>query len=198
MCVQQRGVSDKSWKRPRGINALVLRAEKRWHNHPRQLPRAILNALDTHDAAEPEGYDLCLFVVGHESRREFAEEWQVANNHEVTCRMLDSLFHRRDRVFRRKAAALQDSLARRDCAGEDLGGLLGSGLAAMPDGLELQAERPKESRYFLHITNAFVGEPALGIFLFGLRLSMLNKVNAHLNLDSHRPVLADASPQKVN
>jgi hypothetical protein len=105
----------------------------------------------------------------------------MANNHEVTRRLLDSLFHRRDRVFRRKVVALQHSLARGDRAGEDLGGLLGAGLTAMPDGLELQAERPKESRDFLHIANAFVGEPALGIFLFGLRLSVLNKVNAHIS-----------------
>ena len=51
----------------------------------------------------------------------------------------------------------------------------------MPDGLELQAERPKESRDFLDIANTFVGEPALWIFLFGPRLSVLNKVNAHIN-----------------
>ena len=51
---------------PKRINALSLCAEKRWHNHPRQLPRAILNALDTHDAAEPEGNDLRLLVVRHE------------------------------------------------------------------------------------------------------------------------------------
>jgi hypothetical protein len=43
-----------------------LCAEKRWHNHPRQLPRAILSALDTHDAAELESNDLCLLVVRHE------------------------------------------------------------------------------------------------------------------------------------
>jgi hypothetical protein len=95
--------------------------------------------------------------------------------------VLDGLFHRRDRVFRRKIVALQHPLACGDCADEDLGGLLGAVLAAMPDGLELQAERPKESRDFLHIANAFVGEPALGVFLFGLRLSVLNKVNAHIN-----------------
>jgi hypothetical protein len=51
---------------PKRINALSLCAEKRWHNHPRQLPRAILNALDTHDAAELEGNDLRLLVVRHE------------------------------------------------------------------------------------------------------------------------------------
>jgi hypothetical protein len=50
----------------------------------------------------------------------------------------------------------------------------------MPDGRELQAERPKELRDFLHIANALAGEPALGIFLFGLRLSVLDKVNAHI------------------
>ena len=65
--------------------------------------------------------------------------------------------------------------------GVDLGGLLGPVLAAMPDGLELQAERPKESRDLLYIANAFVGEAALGVFLFGPRLSVLNKVNAHIN-----------------
>jgi hypothetical protein len=105
----------------------------------------------------------------------------VANNHVVARRLLDNLFHRRDRVFRRKAVTLQDSLARGDRAGEDLSGLLGAVLAAMPDGLELQAERPKEARDFLHILNAFVGEAALGVFLFGPRLSVLNKVNAHIN-----------------
>jgi hypothetical protein len=88
---------------------------------------------------------------------------------------------RRDRVFRREAVALQRSLARGDRAREDLGGLLGAVLAAMPDGLELQTERPKESRDLLYIANAFVGEPALGVFLFGPRLSVLNKVNAHIN-----------------
>jgi hypothetical protein len=51
----------------------------------------------------------------------------------------------------------------------------------MPDGLELQAERPKESRDLLYIANAFVGEAALAVFLFGPRLSVLNKVNAHIN-----------------
>jgi hypothetical protein len=141
----------------------------------------MLRALDTHDATELEGNDLCLLVVRDEQRRKFAKEWQVANNHEVTRRLLDSLFDRRDRVFRRKAAALQHSLARVDRAGKDLGGLLGAVLAALPNGLELQAERPQESRDFLHIANAFIGEPALGVFLFGPRLSMLNKVNAHIN-----------------
>ena len=67
----------------------------------------------------------------------------MANNHEVTHRLLDSLFHRRDRILWRKAVALQDSLACEDRAVEDLGGLLGTMLAAIPDGLELQAERPK-------------------------------------------------------
>ena len=51
---------------PKRINALSLCVEKRWHNHPRQLPRAILNALDTHDAAELEGNDLRLLIVRHE------------------------------------------------------------------------------------------------------------------------------------
>jgi hypothetical protein len=166
---------------PKRINGLGLRAEKRWHNRPRQLPRAILDALETHDAAEPERNDLSFLVVRHEQRGEFAEKWQVANNHEVTRGLLDSLFHRHDRVFRRKTVALQHSLARGDRAGKDLGGLLGAGLAAMPNGLELQAERPKELRDFLHIANAFVGEPALGIFFFGPRLSVLDKINAHIN-----------------
>ena len=156
-------------------------AEKRRHNHPRQLPRAILNALDTYDAAELEGNNLCVLVVRHKQRHKFAEEGQVANNHEITRRLLDSLFQRRDRVFRRKAVPLQQSLARGDRADEYLGGLLGAVLTAMPDGLELQAERPNEPRDFLHTANSFVAEPALGVFLFGPRLSVLNKVNAHFN-----------------
>jgi hypothetical protein len=140
----------------------------------------MLGALDTYDAAEPEGNDLCLFAALHEQRRQFAKEWKVTNDHEIPRRLLDSLFQWRDRILRGKVVALDHSLRYGDCAGEDLGGLPGAVLVAMPDGRELQAERPKELCDFLRIANALAGEPALGVFLFGLRLSVLDKVDAHI------------------
>jgi hypothetical protein len=45
---------------------LGLGAEECWHNHPHQLPPAILSALETNDAAELESDDLCFLVVCHE------------------------------------------------------------------------------------------------------------------------------------
>ena len=82
--------------------------------------------------------------------------------------------------FGARSLRCDHSLRYGDCPAGIFGGLPGAVLVAMPDGRELQAERPKELCDFLRIANALAGEPALGVFLFGLRLSVLDKVDAHI------------------
>ena len=94
----------------------------------------------------------------------------MANNHEVTARLLDGLFPPAQPGLRARGRYAAASLARGDRAGEDLGSLLGAMLAPLCQ--IVSACRPsgqKEWRRPLLVANACVSKAAARVFLFGLK-----------------------------
>ena len=173
------------------LRAAAFSAHELRSQHPGDRPGAVLVTLQANQAAGQVGDRCPVVAFRHEAAHEPGHERQVPDDHGVFAPSSQHLGETLGRIVGRQAGpgpGLQSG-----CHGrrEQLSGLAGPGLAAVPNSRDANIAGRQETGEPLDILPPVVAQGPVGIDILGKSLSMLNQVKPHGHLGTG---LADAKP----